>query len=73
MVEQATSAYRGWVRGLFTELAGQAGVPDRQILARQMQLLYDGSGQSGRLDHDPTAATAARAAAVILLDAALAG
>jgi hypothetical protein len=38
-----------------------------------MQLLYDGSGQSGRLDHDPTAATAARAAAVILLDAALAG
>jgi hypothetical protein len=37
-----------------------------------MHLLYDGSGQSARMDHDPAAAAAARAAAATLLDAALA-
>jgi hypothetical protein len=35
------------------------------------QLLYDGSGQSARMDHDPAAAAAARTAAATLLDAAL--
>jgi AcrR family transcriptional regulator len=70
VVEQATSAYRAWVRGLFTELASQAGVPDPQARARQLHLLYDGAGQSARLDHDPAAPLAARAAAAVLLDAA---
>jgi hypothetical protein len=46
-------------------------VPEPEVLARQLHLLYDGSGQSARLDHDPAAAAAARAAAAILLDAAL--
>ena len=32
-----------------------------------------GSGQSARMDHDPTAAAAARTAAATLLDASLAG
>jgi hypothetical protein len=40
-------------------------VPEPDVLARQLHLLYDGSGQSARLDHDPGAATT-------LLDAALA-
>jgi AcrR family transcriptional regulator len=71
--EQATEAYRRWVRDLLTELAGQAGAPKPGILARQLHLLYDGSGQSARLDHDPGAAAAARTAAAVLLDAALAG
>jgi AcrR family transcriptional regulator len=70
--EQATETYRGWVRALLTELAAHAGVPEPDVLARQLHLLYDGSGQAARLDHDPGAATAARAAAAILLDAALA-
>ncbi|MFY9932784.1 MAG: TetR/AcrR family transcriptional regulator [Streptosporangiaceae bacterium] len=70
VVEQATSAYRAWVRGLLTELASQAGVPEPQVLARQLHLLYDGAGQSARLDHDPAAALAARDAAAVLLDAA---
>jgi AcrR family transcriptional regulator len=70
--EQATATYRRWVRDLLTELATQAGAPQPEALARQLHLLYDGSGQSARLDHDPTAATAARAAAATLLDAALA-
>jgi AcrR family transcriptional regulator len=72
LVEQAADGYRAWVRSLFTSLAGEAGVPDAPGLARQLHLLYDGSGLSARMDHDPAAATAARAAAVVLLDAALA-
>ena len=72
LAEQATETYRRWVRTLLTELAAQAGVPPGPgVLARQLHLLYDGSGQSARLDHDPAAAVAARAAAAVLLDAAL--
>jgi hypothetical protein len=48
-------------------------VPEPEVLARQLHLLYDGSGQSARMDHDPAAAAgAARSAAAVLLDAALA-
>ena len=71
LVEQAADAYRGWVRALFADLAEQAGVPDPQALARQLHLLYDGSGLSARMDRDPSSAAAARAAAAALLDAAL--
>jgi AcrR family transcriptional regulator len=71
VVEQATDANRRWVRGLLTELAAQAGVTEPEILARKLHLLYDGSWNSARLDHDPTVAQAARAAAAVLLDAAL--
>ena len=70
--EQATEAYRRWVRALLTELATQAGVPEPEALAHQLHLLFDGSGQSARMDHDPAAASAARTAAATLLDAALA-
>ena len=72
LVEQATEGYRAWVRSLFTRLAEEAGAPDARGLARQLHLLYDGSGLSARLDHDPTSAAAARTAAAVLLDAALA-
>jgi AcrR family transcriptional regulator len=71
VVEKAAADYRGWVRGLFTGLAREAGVPDPEGLARQLQLLYDGAGLSARMDHDPSAAMAARTAAAALLDAAL--
>jgi AcrR family transcriptional regulator len=70
--EQAIVAYRRWVRALLTDLATQAGAPEPEVLARQLHLLYDGSGQSAQLDHDPAAAIAARATAATLLDAALA-
>jgi AcrR family transcriptional regulator len=72
LVEQAAETYRRWVRALLTELAAQTGVPEPEILARQLHLLYDGSGTSARMDHDPAAAGAARAAAAALLDVALA-
>jgi len=70
--ERAAEAYRQWVRALLTDLAAQAGVPEPDVLARQLHLLYDGSGHAARMDHDPGAAVVARAAAATLLDAALA-
>lgn len=69
-VERAARAHREWVRTLFTTLAQDAGVADPDALARQLHLLYDGAGLSARVDHDPFAATTARAAAIALLDAA---
>jgi AcrR family transcriptional regulator len=71
LVERAAEAYRRWVRTLLTDLAAQAGAAQPEVLARQLHLVYDGSSQSARMDRDPTAAVAARAAAAILLDAAL--
>jgi AcrR family transcriptional regulator len=69
-VERAADAYREWVRTLFTTLAAEAGVADPDALARQLHQLYDGAGLSAGMDHDPSAATTARAAAAALLDAA---
>jgi len=71
VVEKAAADYRGWVRDLFTGLAREAGAPDPDGLARQLHLLYDGASLSARMDHDPSAAAAARTAATALLDAAL--
>jgi AcrR family transcriptional regulator len=71
--EEATNDYRAWLRNLFTDLAREAGAPDPGELARQFHLLYDGANISARMDHNLSAAAAARAAAVTLLDAATAG
>ncbi len=60
------------MRALLSDLAAEAGVPEPELLAHQLHLLYDGSGQSARMDHDPAAAATAHAAAATLLDAALA-
>ena len=69
--DDEVAAYREWIRMTFAELAAQAGARDPEGLARQLHLLWDGAGQSARMDHDPAAARAARAAAAALLDAAL--
>jgi AcrR family transcriptional regulator len=69
-VENASEAYREWVRAMFTDLAEEAAVADPDALARQLHLLYDGAGLAARMDHDPSAATTARAAAAALFDAA---
>jgi AcrR family transcriptional regulator len=69
-VSRVSDDYRGWVRGLFTTLAREARVPEPEKLARQLHLIYDGASLSARMDRDPSASTAARAAAEALLDAA---
>jgi AcrR family transcriptional regulator len=72
-VEQAAAEYRLWVRALFTELAEQAGARSPKTLAHQLHLLYDGASVSAGMDPGGRAARTARAAATVLLDAALAG
>ncbi|MDX6353661.1 MAG: hypothetical protein QOF98_564 [Streptomyces sp.] len=69
VIDQVTRENRAWMRALFTELAAEAGAADPETLARQLHLLYDGAGQSARMDRDPSAATAARSVAATLLDA----
>ncbi len=70
-VEQVSNANRAWTRGLFTELAGDAAVPDPAGLADQLMLLYDGASVGARMDPQPGAAGLARRVAESLLDAAL--
>jgi AcrR family transcriptional regulator len=69
-VSSAADDYRGWVRGLFTDLAREAGAADPELLARQLHMIYDGASLSVRLDRNPAASAMARAAAETLLDAA---
>ncbi|MGH3244703.1 MAG: TetR/AcrR family transcriptional regulator [Trebonia sp.] len=71
-VSRASDEYRGWLRGLLAGLAREAGAPDPGKLARQLHMIYDGALLSARMDRDPSAALAARAAAGALLDAAVA-
>lgn len=68
-VRKVADGYRAWLRGLFAELAAAAGYADPDTIARQFLLLYDGAGQAAKMDRDPSAATTARAAAAVLLDA----
>ena len=70
-IEQAVDEYRGWLRGLLTDLAREAGAARPAELARQLHLLYDGASISAKIDHDPGAAVPARAAATVLIDSAL--
>ncbi|HEX4107908.1 MAG TPA: TetR/AcrR family transcriptional regulator [Solirubrobacteraceae bacterium] len=70
-VDQATCEYRRDMRALFTELAREAGAGDPALLASQLQLVYDGGGLAANLDDDPGIARASRAAASVLLAAAL--
>lgn len=70
-VDEACDNYRGWVRGLFTDLARAAGVRDPESLAARLVLLYDGTGVSARMDRDPSAAGTAKSVAAVLLDAAV--
>jgi AcrR family transcriptional regulator len=68
-IEQVSNANRAWTRGLFTELARDAGVTDPAALADQLMILYDGASVGARMDHQPGAAARARAVAAALLDA----
>jgi AcrR family transcriptional regulator len=69
-VSRAADDYRGWVRGLLTGLAREAGAAEPEKLGRQLHMIYDGASLSARMDRDPSSAVTARAAAETLLDAA---
>jgi hypothetical protein len=61
------------VRTLFLDLATAVGACDPAALAAQLVLLYDGAGVGARMDRNVEAASAARAIAATLVDAAVAG
>ena len=71
-VEQVSNANRAWTRGLFTELARDAGAVDPPALADQLMILYDGASVGARMDQHPGAAALARTVAAQLVDAATA-
>ena len=72
-VKSVCNESRSWIRALFTDLAREAGAADPERLAAQLVLLYDGASVSAQMDHDASAAASARAAAALMLDAAVAG
>ena len=70
--EEIADTNRAWTRGLFTELARDAGAGDPEALADSFVLLYDGAMVSTRMDRRSSAAGTAKAMAAVLLDAAVA-
>jgi AcrR family transcriptional regulator len=69
--EEVSETHRAWLRSLLLDLATDAGARDPEQLARQLMLLYDGAAISAWMDHNPSAAHAARSVAIALVDAAL--
>jgi AcrR family transcriptional regulator len=67
---EVTRNVRAWLLGMMTEQATALGAAEPALLARQLTLLYDGALVQSRLDRGPAAATAAKAAAQGLIDAA---
>jgi AcrR family transcriptional regulator len=70
-VEEVSDQSRAWNRSLFLDLARAAGAIDAERLAQQLVLLYDGASVGARMDRNPGVTAAARAAAAVLLDAAI--
>ena len=65
--------YRRWLHGFFAGLAAAAGAPEPDLLASQIQLLYDGAMLAASVDGNAGVTAPSRAAAEALLDAALTG
>ena len=68
-VARTCADIRGWLRGLFTELARAAGAAEPARLAGALVLLYDGASVGAAMDGDPGRARVAKAVATQLLDA----
>src|SRR5260370_28774369 len=69
--QEVAETHRAWLRSLFVDLARDAGARDPEQLARELMLPYDGAAVSAWMDHNPSAAHAARTVATALVDAAL--
>ncbi|XVV13197.1 TetR/AcrR family transcriptional regulator [Actinoplanes sp. CA-131856] len=70
--QEVADSTRAWMRGLFVELARDAGVKDPAAFAAQMVVLYDGASVGAKMDRPATAPKVARGMAEILLEAATA-
>ena len=72
-VHARTVEHKDVVRSWVTDLARRAGAADPALLGRQLTVLLDGGLAGGVLGADPSTAEAAKAAATVLVDRALAG
>ena len=70
MISRACDSSRAWTRGLFLDLAREAGAANPEQLAQQLVVIYDGAIVTAQMDRDTSTATAARAMAAALIDAA---
>jgi AcrR family transcriptional regulator len=69
-VRQVCAEYRGWLRTLFTRLAGEVGADDAELVGRRLAILYDGAVVGAPFSDSPRSVAAeARAMAEELLDA----
>jgi hypothetical protein len=59
---------RVWTRGLFVDLAREAGAADPNQLGLRLVLLYDGATVGAAMDRNSGAVAEARAVAELLLD-----
>jgi AcrR family transcriptional regulator len=66
----ATRDFRTWLHDLFATLVAEGGYRDPGRLTGQLVILYDGANISAQLDHNLSAAAAARDAAEALLNSA---
>lgn len=66
-VRIAVDAHRGWMIGLFAEIAGQAGVGDVGSVANQLMILRDGAMVNGYLGDPSVVAESLGAAFVSIL------
>lgn len=69
LVDTTVQQYRSWIRGLFRDLGRDAGAHDPDLLAVQLQALYDGAALAAG-NGTPLGETI-RTAAGTLLDAAV--
>ncbi len=67
-VTQVCADTRGWTRGLYTDLAREAGATDPEEVGRRLMLLYDGAMVGAAMDGGVAAPKLARAMAEELLD-----
>jgi AcrR family transcriptional regulator len=72
-IEEMSDATRKWLKDLLTDLARRAGARHPAELGRQLAIVYDGAVVTTRMDRNPKAHLTAKAIAVTLIDAALAG
>jgi AcrR family transcriptional regulator len=70
--KEVCDAARDWMRALFATLAKEAGAARPEFIARQLVIVYDGATVSAQMDGDAGIAKAARDAAALMLDAAIA-
>jgi hypothetical protein len=66
-VKGVCSESRAFVLAKFTDLCRAAGVPDPQLLGKQLVLLYDGAAISAYMDGNRNAVATARALAERML------